>query len=267
MGKTGIEKRAGTNSLDKVQYTIAFGIVGVLLYLIGFPVFLLFFFGLVAYFFWKMFAQDLRSDTRGIFEFYLRSNEILRQDGRRWYGFEIREAIRDGNAIAARMGTVPPLLDFCLGALHHKIGDHKQALDHFESLEAKPDRDEANIVFPSKELREYVRILRKIERAPAEAPLTASAIRALERMRKNQGSSLMEESKEAAEQKSIEGARIAEPQSLGAVPAGDNSHYLEEPSTEVGSSKARSTASGGNGDNDRKTISEVLHDIYDTNIH
>ena len=47
-------------------------------------------------------------------------------------------------------------------------------------------------MFPTKELREYVRTLRKIERYPAEAPLTSSAVRALERARKNRGVLLLE---------------------------------------------------------------------------
>lgn len=261
MGETGIEKRRRSNSLDKVQYTLAFGIVGVLLYLIGFPIVLLFFFGLVGYFLWKLFAHDVRSDSRRIFEFYLRSNEILREDGRRWYGFEVREAIRQGTTIAAAMGSVPPLVDFCLGALYEKIGEHKQAIEHLEPLAATPDRDEANIIFPSKELREHVRLLRKIERAPAEAPLTTAALRSLERLRKNHADDLLLRAREAVEKPAGE---LSSPTDTSSMPD-ETSGYLEEPIPKE--SKGLATKEEKVSENGRKTISEVLHDIYDTNVH
>ena len=57
--------------------------------------------------------------------------------------------------------------------------------------------DESTYIYPSPELRNYVKILRKIEREPAEAPQTSAAIRALERARRNRGKALLEESRAA----------------------------------------------------------------------
>src|SRR5207245_7243580 len=54
---------------------------------------------------------------------------------------------------------------------------------------------ESSLVFPSPELRNYVKLLRRIEREPAEAPLTSAAVRSLERDRKNLGKKLLEESR------------------------------------------------------------------------
>ena len=62
-----------------------------------------------------MFASGSRNETREIFEFYLSANEILRDDERRWYGFEIKEAVHRGESILQRMSGAPPLLHFALG--------------------------------------------------------------------------------------------------------------------------------------------------------
>ncbi|MBV9217446.1 MAG: hypothetical protein JO053_14860 [Acidobacteria bacterium] len=264
MGEKHLEKRGHVNSLDKVQYTLAFGIVGVLLYLVGFPVFLLFFFGLIAYFVWKMFAPQFRPDSRRIFEFYIRANEMLRDDTRRWFGFEMREAIREGSSIATQMGGAPPLLDFCLGALNHKIGDESSALEYLEPLAHKADRDESNIVFPSKELREHVRILRKIERAPAEAPLTSAALRSLERMRKNHFHQLLQEARAGCAKSAelVETTKVADPQELRRATASVTLETVEEEKPVLEGKRNLSRKNS-----ERQTISEVLHEIYDGNVH
>ena len=92
--------------------------------------FVIFFFGIFAYFLWKTFSQPSRNETREIFEFYLAANEILRDDERRWFGFEVQEVVGRGERILQMMNGAPPLVYFTLGALYNKIGDYKSAVNH-----------------------------------------------------------------------------------------------------------------------------------------
>ncbi len=250
-----------------------------MLYIIGFPAFLLIFFGVLGFFVWKIFSPESRVETRKIFEFYLSANEILRDDERRWYGFEIKEATIRGENLLRTMPTAPPLVHFSLGALYQRLGDHASAAKHLADAVENQSADEMTIVFPPKELREYVRLLRRIERAPAESPLTAAAVRSLERKRKNHGQSMLAESRElmhavsdvndvavvleiessdakneAATLKSV----VDEPETVG-EPAVTYS-FTDIRQSKVARKPAKSPDNG-----DRQTISEVLHDLYDKN--
>lgn len=263
---------------------IAFGVVASMLWVANFPIFVIFFFGIFAYFLLRMFSSGSRSETREIFEFYLTANEILRDDERRWYGFEINDAIRRGEEIVHRMSAAPPLVYFALGALQNKTGNHKAAISNLAHVVENPGANELSYVYPSPELRSYVKVLRKIEREPADAPLTSAAVRALERARKIRAGVLLEESrtKFAENPPPAEPAKSlpsdSEPKKRALAPGasivdsnGDGTEAAEE------KPKTRS-ANGSNGrskrssrqDNepfaDRKPISEVLHDIYDKNV-
>ena len=130
----------------------------------GFPVFVIFFFGVFAYFLFKMFASGSRNETREIFEFYLSANEVLRDDGRNWFGFEVKELIGRGEAITNRMSGAPPLVYFALGALYHKAGDFQAAVNCLAHVIENENANENAYVYPSQELRNYVKVLRKIER-------------------------------------------------------------------------------------------------------
>jgi hypothetical protein len=188
-----IQKRNRTALKERGQYLLAFGIVASMLYVAQFPIFVIFFFGIFAYFLLRMFSSGSRSETREIFEFYLTANEMLRDDERRWYGFELNDAIRRGEDIVRRMKSAPPLVHFALGALQNKIGDHKAAVASLAYVVEDSGSNEASLTTPSPELQSYVRVLRKIEREPADAPLTSAAVRALERARKLRGKALLEE--------------------------------------------------------------------------
>ena len=285
MKGTTLEKRPAATLKEKGQYAVAFGAIAVMLYFVGFPVFFLFFFGTLAFFIWKAFSSESRNETRKIFEFYLAANEILRDDDRRWYGFEMREAIGRGEEILKQMRSAPPLVHFGLGSLYQKMGEHSAAVKHLAYVTEETASDESAIVFPTKELREYVRILRKIERTPSEAPLTSSAVRSLERARKNRGQDLLalSRAKMVDEQgKLLEGNTasvdaIENPEHKSIVP------YSPDDTTDQGraaefergityrfadfakSKKSRKT-SAETQNAERKTISEVLHDIYDKNV-
>lgn len=285
MKETSLEKSVPALIKEKGQYVVAFGAVAVMLYFIGFPVFFLFFFGTLSFFIWKAFTSESRNETRKIFEFYLAANEILRDDDRRWYGFELREAIGRGENILKTMPAAPPLLHFGLGSLYQKIGDHRLAVKHLAYVIEETASDESAIVFPTKELREYVRILRKIERSPAEAPLTSSAVRALERTRKNRGHDLLalsrtkmfDEQSELLDGSSTSAKAFENSDPESTIP------YSPDDTTDRGRATefergityrfadfARSKKSKNTNieteNAERKTISEVLHDIYDKNV-
>ncbi len=191
-----LQKKLPESLKENTQYVLAFSLIAVMLLVAGFPTFVIFFFGIFAYFLWKTFSQPSRSETREIFEFYLSANEILRDDERNWFGFEVQEIIGRGERILQIINGAPPLVYFTLGALYNKIGDHKSAVNHLSYIIENESADESTYIYPTPELRNYVKILRKIEREPAEAPQTSAAIRALERARRNRGKALLETSRE-----------------------------------------------------------------------
>ena len=117
-----LQKRVPNALKEKGQYALALVVIASMLVVTNIPVFVIFFFGIFAYFVIRMFSTGPRNETREIFEFYLSANEILRTDDRRWYGFEIQETIHRGEDIMRRMSAVPPLVRFSLGALYNKIG-------------------------------------------------------------------------------------------------------------------------------------------------
>jgi hypothetical protein len=277
-----LQKRPPSGVVEKGQYALAFVVVAAMLVVAGFPAFVVFFFGVFAYFLWKIFTGGSRSETRDIFEFYLAANEMLRDDDRRWYGFEIREVIARGVRIVQSMSAAPPLVYFTLGALFNKIGEHKEAVANLKNALESEHSDEMNFVFPSPELRNYVKVLRKIEREPAEAPMTSAAVRSLERARRLRGTSLLKDSRlkmeeSAAQAPLLEAERTTEPQRASGHGRVQPASIVEQRDNEPESrnersdgmlSKRRSKSKEPDGRfNNRKPISEVLHDIYDDHTH
>jgi len=282
-----LQKRLPHTLKEKGQYFLAFGVIAAMLLVAQIPLFVVLFFGIFAFFLWKIFSTGSRNETREIFEFYLSANEMLRDDERKWYGFEMQETIARGEQVLQKMSGAPPLVYFTLGALYHKIGDHKTAVANLSHVLESESSDESNYVYPTPELRNYVRILRKIEREPAEAPLTSAAIRALERARRNRGKVLLEESRKRVEETgrkigaiaensaasgSIEGVFNAEEtvqngQKPEATNRGNGNRAAEKPLKAVfEEQKAASEKEEPDPYTNRQSISEVLHDIYDKNI-
>ncbi len=272
-----LEKRQTSAIRETAQYGIGFLLVAVVLVYSGLPVFVVFFFGVLAYVIWKTLSAPSNSGTREIFEFYLVANEILRDDERRWYGFEIQEAIVRGENILRQMTPAPPLVNFAVGALYARIGDHQSAVRNLEFVVENEGSDEAKFVYPSVELKNYVRTLRKIEREPADAPMMSSAVRALERARRNRAKPLLESSRAALDREAINLAEaelqaVSESSMNGPVPvASVTADHAEDPRAFNGRKTSRSgkTKSASDDDqrhpvNGRQTISEVLRDIYDT---
>ncbi|PYS90997.1 MAG: hypothetical protein DMF62_03535 [Acidobacteria bacterium] len=270
---------------DRGQYVLAFAVIASLLVVVNIPIFVVFFFGVFAYFLAKLISPGGgRMKTRSVFEFYLAAHEILRDDMRRWYGFEINDAIDRGERVLKEMHGAPTLVHFALGALYNKVGDHSAAVKHLSYVNENPESFESTVVYPSAELRGYVSVLRKIEREPSEAPLTSAAIRSLERRRKLKGDKLLDESRRIVEQ-----LKAAEPEALPAAGTDSNgtadtrltdnvdsnqNNGRRTPSTTpaegtylpaVFNEKTKNSAKDNEGS--RKPITEVLHDIYDSNVN
>lgn len=258
---------------EKGQYAIGFGVIALMLYVVGFPVFMLLFFGALAFFVWKVFASEPRGETRRIFEFYLVANEILRDDERRWFGFEVKEAIARGEGIVKSISPAPPLVHFALGALYQRVEDHSSAVRHLSAVVEETSSDESAIMFPTKDLREYVRMLRRIERAPAESPQTSAAIRSLERARKNRAAKMLAHSREilaggvlALTEKPIMDHLADEPQVAQKTDwTSDEAEVYNDQTADSQASSPKHSRKSASPD-ERKTISEVLHDIYDAKV-
>ncbi len=181
---------------EATQRLMAIIVIVALLSMMGIPPAVLIFFSIVTYFIWRAVQRSDQQDTGRVFDFYINANDILRDDERRWYGFEIKKVIDDGERVLHSMHDAPPLVSFALGALYHQAGDHDAAVEHLSYVVENDLADERHSVAPSSDLRRYVQILRKLEREPAEGPQTMAAIRSLERARRLRAASLLDDSRE-----------------------------------------------------------------------
>jgi len=179
------------------QKAIAVIIIVTLLYGAGVaPVVMMFITGVV----FLVFMVSRRSQNREverIFDFYLAAEVILRDEDRRWFGFEVAEVIDNGELVLDSMADPPPLLLFTLGALHHLIGNHGTSIEYLSHIVEDEDFEERNRTAPSGHLRRYVNLLRKIEAEPSFAPQTLGAVRSLERMRRRRAFPMLSESRQA----------------------------------------------------------------------
>ncbi len=144
-------------------------------------------------------------------------------------------------------------------------------------------------------MRNYVKVLRKIEREPAESPLTSAAVRALERARRNRGKMLLEDSREQVREQSrkkreasLEQAKVkavlTESVKNVAVFQSVTDEVIENHHGNGFDNKSKADSSDSNknsrdqkrNENEnqdnvnpfirQKSITEVLHEIYDKNI-
>jgi len=286
-----LQKRQPGTLKEKTQYGLTFGVIAMMLFVANFPLVVIFFFGVFAYFLWKTFSSSPRNGIREIFKFYLLANAILRDDERKWFGFEVEEVIAHGEEILQTVHGVPPLVYFALGALYNKIGNHDSAVNHLSYVVENDSSDESTYVHPSAELRNYVKLLRKIEDDPTGAPQTLAAVRSLERARRNRGFNLLEDSRKKLSDENVDrqqkahrrGQRrndLRESMSSDSLlqtvndtrlPQKDRSSMAASESRSVVRKKGRGKQKDGEKSNDemfsnRKPITEVLHDIYDKNI-
>ena len=299
MSENKLQKKIPDAIKEKTQYAIAFGVIATMLFVAGFPMFVITFFGIFAYFLWKTFTQPSTTSVREVFEFYLSANEILRDEEKRWFGFEVQEVISHGEHILQTMNGAPPLVYFTLGTLYNKVGNHKAAVNHLSYIFENEFSEESNYAYATPELKNYVKILRKIEREPAEAPLMSAAVRSLERTRRNRGKAILENSREAlkeiikqeqenggekrklkaenpttnghstflstvsdSEKKSFaeKRAKAEKANNMGLI---DFAKLQDEVDNPKKNGKAKKDSSNQDAYGNRKPITELLHDIYD----
>ncbi|HEU4766555.1 MAG TPA: hypothetical protein VFS77_04250 [Pyrinomonadaceae bacterium] len=163
------------------------------------PVIMVFFFGVILVV-WIVARHSQAREVERIFDFYVAADAILREEERRWYGFEIAEVIEQGESLLETMPDAPPLNYFVLGALYHRLGNHQATVEYLSRLMEDERNDEAHRTLPSPQLRRYVSMLRQIEYHPSTAPQTLAAVRSLERARHRSAGKLLLESRGLMEQ-------------------------------------------------------------------
>ncbi len=187
-----------TSNKRFVQKAIAVVLIVALLDLVGVAPSLMLFVTAVVAAVWFVSRQSQSRELRGIFQFYLAADGILRDEDRRWFAFEVADVIDQGEAALDVMPDPPPLQLFALGALYHKIGNHEAAKEYLVRI-AQEDFAEEHRVAPSPQLRRYVSMLRELEQDPSISPLVLGAIRNLERNRRRNAARLLEESRACLE--------------------------------------------------------------------
>ncbi len=160
------------------------------------PVVMVFVTGVV-FVIWMFARRAQMREVERIFEFYVAADAILREEERRWYGFEISEVIEHGESMLEIIPDPPPLAYFALGALYQRLGNHAAAVQYLSRLNEDELNDETHRLAPSSQLRRYVMMLRRLEYHPAAEPQTLAAIRNLERSRQRSAAKMLTESRES----------------------------------------------------------------------
>ena len=224
---------------------IAVIIIVAMLHAVGLsPVIMVFVTGVVLIV-WLFDRRAQAREVERIFEFYIAADAILREEERRWYGFEIAEVIEHGESLLEIMPDPPPLSYYALAALYQRLGNHQATVEYLSRLTEDDTYDETHRISPSTQLRRYVMMLRRIEYHPSSAPQTLAAIRSLERARQRYSGKMLLESRSALDAEQLK-AQTEKP-----------SHEIKETQKEVTfSSLPLSEISAP------PPISKVLHDVY-----
>lgn len=162
---------------------------------------------------WLVARRAQAREVERIFDFYVAADAILREEERRWYGFEIAEVIEHGESILDMMPDPPPLSFYALGALYQRLGNHQATIDYLSRVTEDELCNEAHRTSPSPQLRRYVMMLRRIEYHPSAAPNVLGAIRGLERARVRSAAKMLAESREhfeAEKKNALPERRVAE---------------------------------------------------------
>jgi hypothetical protein len=244
----------GTKGREALQRILAIIIIIAMLGVMGIPPSVIIFFTVITYFIYRAVQRSEHQETGRIFEFFISANDILRDEDRRWYGFEIMEVIERGERVLHAMTDPPPLVYYALGALYNHAGDHQAAVEHLSYVVENDLADERHRLTPSPELSRYVHILRKLEREPSEAPMTMAAIRSLDRSRRNRAAQLLAESRERLE---AIPALVPPP----AQPAPNT--VIEHVLTQTENTTRRAATARRPGAQPPPPIAEVLRDVYE----
>lgn len=178
---------------------IAFIIVVAMLSAVGFPPVIIVLITGAVLVVWLCARRAQSREVERIFDFYIAAEAILREEERRWYGFEIAEVIEHGESLLEIMPDPPPLNYYALGALYQRLGNHEAAVEYLSRLSEDGHGDETHRTTASPQLRRYVSLLRRIEYQPSTAPQTLAAIRSLERARQRHALKMLLESRSVVE--------------------------------------------------------------------
>lgn len=233
-----------TSSAGKLTTkAIAVIVIVAMLGAVGFsPVIMVFFFGVILVV-WVVARHSQTREIERIFDFYVAADAILREEERRWYGFEIAEVIEQGESLLETMPDAPPLNYFVLGALYNRLGNHQATVEYLSHLLEDERYEEAHRTMPSPQLRRYVTMLRQIEYHPSTAPQTLAAVRSLERARHRTAAKLLVDSRSQLEIEARE-AQAAE---------------THEPHEEMSFSSSLPLSAIS----PPPSITKVLHDVYE----
>jgi tetratricopeptide (TPR) repeat protein len=241
-----------TKGQEVAQRLIAIIVIMAMLGVMGIPLTVIFFFATVVYFVWRAVQRSEQQDVKNIFDFYIAANEILRDEEKRWYGFEVGHAIGEGERVLHLLPDPPPLVHFTLGALYQRAGDHEAAVEHLAYVTEDERSDERTRFHPSPELRRYVEVLRRIEREPAEAPQTMAAIRSLERARRTRAEAMLSDSR----------MRLGEAGKRGVIGAA-KPQQMDATLHSLAGAKRQPPLSATAPPTAPSPIAEILHDIYE----
>ncbi len=184
-----------SGSRNLAQKSVAVVVIVTLLNLVGVsPLVMMFVTGVVLVV-WVVSRRSHNREVERIFEFYRAADAILREEERRWYGFEVAEVIEEGERALDSMPDPPPLHLFVLGALYHRLGNYEATNEYLSRVTEDEQGDEGQRTSASPQLRRYVAMLRRIEHQPAMAPRTLGAVRSLERARQKHASQLLADSR------------------------------------------------------------------------
>ena len=199
----------GGKGKEAAQRLLAIIVIIAMMSAMGIPPPVIIFFAIVIYFVWRAVQHTERQETNRIFDFYTAANDILRDEDRRWFGYEIADVREEGERILREMPDAPPLVLFALGALYNRTGDFDSAHEHLARLVESDAGYESRRVVASVELRRYVDTLRRMEREPADKPQTMAAVRNLERARRHQAADLLEATRARLAESNTNRARAA----------------------------------------------------------
>jgi len=225
---------------------IAFIIVVAMLNAAGFPPVIIVLITGAVLVVWLCARRAQSREIERIFDFYIAAEAILREEERRWYGFEIAEVIEHGESLLEIMPDPPPLNYYALGALYQRLGNHEAAVEYLSRLSEDGHSDETHRTTASPQLRRYVSILRRIEYQPSTAPQTLAAIRSLERARQRHALKMLLDSRSVVEAQKR--AVKEEPHVPEVVETRDEISF--NPSSPLSAISAP------------PPISKVLHDVY-----
>lgn len=178
---------------------IAVIIIVAMLDAVGVPPIIMVLFTGMCFVVWLFARRAQAREVERIFDFYIAADAVLREEERRWYGFEIAEVIEHGESLLDIMPDPPPLNYFALGALYQRLGNHTAAVEYLSRVTEDERCFEAHHTAPSPQLRRFVSMLRRIEYQPSLAPQTLAAIRSLERARQRNAAKLLVDSRELME--------------------------------------------------------------------